>query len=81
MARVLDETLLGIEDWLEHAGEPERRYELIEGRVSRPNECWSFRILGAAERRLSRSDRAWLMPRAARAAAEDQSRRARTSAA
>src|SRR5687768_4755152 len=33
MARVLGEALLGIEDWLEHAGEPERRYELIDGRL------------------------------------------------
>lgn len=33
MAEALDEALLGIEDWLDHAGEPGRRYELIDGRL------------------------------------------------
>jgi Uma2 family endonuclease len=33
MARVLVEAPLGIEDRLDHAGEPERRYELIESRL------------------------------------------------
>lgn len=34
MARSTDETLLGIEDWLEHAGEPDVRGELIDGRLT-----------------------------------------------
>ena len=36
MARALDETLLGIEDWLEHAGESDRRHELIAGNPGTP---------------------------------------------
>lgn len=42
MAEARGEALLGIEDWLAHAGEPERRYELIDGRLvaMNPPEEW-----------------------------------------